>query len=91
MISRRAAFFTMLAIALILAGRVLSISVAAIGAGQDICILQIGPDVMHFAGYQSDSSDKTFCENIPATGETIFVFDYEQPELREMATDFRIV
>lgn len=58
---------------------------------EDACVLKIGPDFMYFAGYQPGASRKRFCEEIPATGDTIFVFDYAQPEMRDMTADFRIV
>lgn len=58
---------------------------------ENACVLRIGPDFMYFAGYQPGASRKAFCEEIPTTGDTIFVFDYAQPEMREMTADFRIV
>lgn len=59
---------------------------------QEQCRLFVGPDVMNFAGYQPDSSSKReFCEDIPTTGRTIMVLDAEQPELRSMPVEIRIV
>ncbi len=59
---------------------------------QDVCALKIGPDVMYFSGYQPAAAQrKRFCEDVPATGETIFAMDFAQDEMREMKTDFRIV
>lgn len=58
---------------------------------QSACLLQVGPDFMYFSGYQPAASRSRFCEDIPATGETIFVLDYAQNEMREMSTDFRII
>jgi len=63
----------------------------AVGFEQDACVLKIGPDFMYFTGYQPATSHKKFCEDIPSTGDTIFVLDYAQDEMREMRTDFRIV
>lgn len=58
---------------------------------ENACVLKVGPDFMYFAGYQPAASRKKFCEDIPTTGDTIFVLDYAQQEMREMTTDFRIV
>ncbi len=58
---------------------------------QSACLLKIGPDFMYFSGYQPAASARKFCEDIPETGETFFVLDYAQPEMREMSADFRIV
>lgn len=55
------------------------------------CLLKVGPDFMYFSGYQPEASRNRFCEDIPATGDTIFVLDYGQDEMRDMSTDFRIV
>jgi len=63
----------------------------AVGYEQDACVLKIGPDFMYFTGYQPAVSHKKFCEDIPATGEAIFVLDYAQDEMREMSTAVRIV
>lgn len=62
-----------------------------LGPDHDACILKIGPDLMHFAGYQPGVTKRKFCEDAPQLGETIFVFDYVEPELREMKADFRIL
>ncbi len=58
---------------------------------QEACVLRVGPDFMYFTGYQPAASRKKFCEDIPTTGDTIFVLDYAQDEMRAMTTDFRIV
>jgi hypothetical protein len=59
---------------------------------QDVCTLKIGPDFMYFSGYQPAAvARKRFCEDVPATGETIFAMDFAQEEMREMKTDVRIV
>ena len=55
------------------------------------CLLKVGPDFMYFSGYQPEASRNRFCEEIPATGDTIFVLDYGQDEMRGMSTDFRII
>jgi hypothetical protein len=59
---------------------------------RDGCILAIGPEIIYFAGYQpSGKPQRKFCEDAPHVGETIFVFDYATPELREMKAGFRIL
>jgi hypothetical protein len=63
----------------------------AMGYEQNVCVLKVGPDFMYFTGYQPAAAKNKFCEDIPSVGETIFVFDYAQDEMREMKTDFRIV
>ncbi len=63
----------------------------AMGYDQDQCVLKIGPDFFYFSGYQQGSARRKFCEDVPAIGETTFVFDYGQDELRQMKTDFRIL
>lgn len=55
------------------------------------CLLKVGPDFMYFSGYQPEASRNRFCEDIPTTGDTIFVLDYGQDEMRGMSTDFRII
>ncbi|WP_036292374.1 hypothetical protein [Methylosinus sp. PW1] len=59
---------------------------------KDSCVLKIGPEIIYFAGYQPGAAQqKKFCEDAPQSGETIFVFDYAAPELREMKAGFRIL
>jgi hypothetical protein len=62
-----------------------------LGAAEGRCRLFIGPDWMNFTGYLPDSSKNEFCEDIPATGHMIMTLDAEQPELREMPIEIRIV
>jgi hypothetical protein len=57
----------------------------------DICTLKLGPELVYFAGYQPNSSHRRFCEDAPDVGQTIFVFDFGAPELREMKAGFRIL
>jgi hypothetical protein len=63
----------------------------ALGYDQDQCVLKIGPDFFYFSAYQFGNSPKKFCEDVPEVGETTFVFDFGQDELREMKADFRIM
>jgi hypothetical protein len=62
-----------------------------LGFDRDQCVLKVGPDLMYFTGYQPNSEERKFCEDPPKVGKTIFVFDFAEPELREMKADFRIL
>lgn len=58
----------------------------------DMCKLRIGIFNMHFAGYQPQANgNKEFCEDIPATGDTIIVMDAIEPALRELPIEVRII
>ena len=63
----------------------------ALGYDQEMCVLKIGPDFLYFSGYQFAASQRKFCEDIPATGDTTLVFDLAQDELRQMKLDFKIL
>lgn len=59
---------------------------------EDMCKLTIGPYMMHFTGYQPNSSkEKEFCEDIPATGRTIIALDYIEEALRPLPTEVRVI
>lgn len=59
---------------------------------EDMCKLTVGPYMMHFTGYQPTSTqEKQFCEDIPATGETVVVLDYIEQDLRALPTEVRII
>jgi hypothetical protein len=48
--------------------------------------------MMHFSGYQPENTQqKQFCEDIPATGQTIVVLDYIEQELRTLPAEVRII
>lgn len=57
----------------------------------DVCVMRIGPSIVHFTGYQPTHSYKEFCEDIPYTGPTIIVLDLVDSDLRLMATEVRVV
>ena len=58
----------------------------------DFCKLTIGPDLMHFTGYQPDAtSEREFCEDIPSTGRTVIVLDYLDEKLRDLPVEVRII
>ena len=59
---------------------------------EDMCKLTVGPYMMHFTGYQPDSTrEKEFCEDIPGTGHTVVVLDYIEQELRSLPTEVRVI
>jgi hypothetical protein len=56
------------------------------------CMIEIGLYTAHFTVYQSDTSgDEEFCEDLPDTGETLFVLDYLHGSMKEVPVDFRII
>ena len=58
----------------------------------DMCKLTVGPYMMHFTGYQPNSSkEKEFCEDIPATGYTVVALDYIEDALRPLPTEVRVI
>ena len=63
----------------------------AMSREHEVCVLKVGPDFMYFSGYQLAAPQEKFCEDVPQTGETTFVFDYAQDEMRQMKADFRII
>jgi len=83
------------ACAVFAAGALLSTQAYAHGGlsmAEDMCKLTIGPYMMHFSGYQPESTQqKQFCEDIPATGQTIVVLDYIEQELRTLPAEVRII
>jgi hypothetical protein len=59
---------------------------------RDTCKLRIGSYVMHFTGYQPDSSAaREFCEDIPEIGRTVIVLDYLDDALRDLPVEVRII
>jgi len=71
---------------------------------RDRCLVQIGPYLMSYNGYQPQSQPSgPFCIDLPAAGHTLIILDVEQKsgamdqtsdyynELRDMAIDFRII
>jgi hypothetical protein len=55
------------------------------------CIMRIGPDMMYFTGYQPQSSREEFCDDIPNAGQMVVALDMQEKELRDMATEIRII
>ena len=58
----------------------------------DICIIRIGFYRAHFKMYLPRSKGhQEYCEDIPGTGETVFVMEYEHSGLGDVPVDFRII
>jgi hypothetical protein len=58
----------------------------------DLCIIRVGYYRAHFKIYlpQSEGS-REFCEDIPGTGDTVFVMEYQHSGLGDVPIDFRII
>lgn len=80
---------------LICLSSLLPLPVAAHGSvtpEDDLCIIRIGYYRAHFKIYLPRSyGHKEYCEDIPGTGETVFVMEYEHSGLGEVPIDFRII
>lgn len=58
----------------------------------DICIIRIGYYKAHFKIYlPATHAHEEYCEDIPGTGETVFVMEYEHSGLGDVPIDFRII
>jgi hypothetical protein len=58
----------------------------------DVCVIWIDFYSAHFTAYQPErSGNEQFCQDLPNTGETIFVLDYLHQSLKEVPVDFRII
>lgn len=58
----------------------------------DVCIIWIDFYSAHFTAYQPNTSGNTqFCQELPDTGETIFVLDYLHQSLKEVPVELRII
>ncbi len=64
-----------------------------LSADADTCVLRFpGTSYkMHFTGYQPNSQQREFCEDIPERGTTIVAIDYFSPELRRMEVELRVI
>ena len=58
----------------------------------DLCAIQIGYFKAHFKIYLPESREHDeFCEDLPASGEAVFVMEYIHPGLGDIPIDFRII
>lgn len=58
----------------------------------DLCIIKIGFYSAHFKIYQPRTREhQDYCEDLPDTGETVFVMEYTYGDLGQVPVDFRII
>jgi len=58
----------------------------------DLCIIRIGYYRAHFKIYlPRTKGHNEYCEDLPESGETVFVMEYEHSGLAEVPIDFRII
>ncbi|MEM9208059.1 MAG: FixH family protein [Pseudomonadota bacterium] len=58
----------------------------------DLCAIQIGYYKAHFKIYLPRTRQhRDYCEDLPGTGESVFVMEYLHPGLGEIPVDFRII
>jgi len=58
----------------------------------DLCIIRIGYYRAHFKIYLPRTNEHDeYCEDVPGTGETVFVMEYEHSGLGSVPIDFRII
>jgi hypothetical protein len=69
-----------------------SIAHGSVSPDDDLCIIKIGFYRAHFKIYLPQSRGHSeFCEDIPETGEAIFIMEYEHRGLGDTPIDFRVI
>ena len=59
---------------------------------EDICLIKVGFYQAHFTIFQPETRQhEQFCEDLPDTGDAVFVLEYLHDGLEQMAVDFRII
>ena len=59
---------------------------------EDLCVINIGYFQAHFKIYVPQERERQeFCEDIPVTGESVFVMEYLHTGLSEASIDFRVI
>lgn len=59
---------------------------------EDLCVINIGYLQAHFKIYvPQEHQRREFCEDIPSTGDSLFVMEYLHPGLDEASIDFRVI
>jgi len=84
---------------LLISGLALAVSICVevqAGGGlvlrNDACIFEIDFYSAHFTAYQpATRGNEQFCQELPDTGETIFVLDYLHPSLKQVPVSLRII
>ncbi len=70
----------------------LSYGHGSVTADSDLCIIKIGFYSAHFKIYQPRTREhKDYCEDLPDSGETVFVMEYTYGDLGEVPVDFRVI
>ncbi|ARN82782.1 hypothetical protein [Methylocystis bryophila] len=57
----------------------------------NMCMVMFGYDMIHITSYLPGMSRSEYCEEIPATGKVIMVFDIENPRFRDLPIEIRII
>ncbi len=57
----------------------------------NMCMVMFGYDMIHITAYLPGKSRSEFCEEIPATGKVIMVFDIENPRFRDLPIEIRVI
>ncbi len=58
----------------------------------DLCIIRIGYYRAHFKIYLPQTREHNeYCEDIPGTGEAVFIMEYEHSGLGDVPIDFRVI
>ncbi len=57
----------------------------------NMCMVMFGYDMIHITAYLPNKSRSEFCEEIPATGKVIMVFDIANPKFRDLPIEIRII
>jgi hypothetical protein len=57
----------------------------------NMCMVMFGYDMIHITSYLPGKSRSEYCEEIPATGKVIMVFDIENPHFRDLPIEIRII
>ena len=69
-----------------------SLAHGSVTPDEDLCIIQIGYYRAHFKIYLPlRKGHEEYCEDLPGTGESVFVMEYEHSGLGDVPVDFRII
>lgn len=64
----------------------------SVTAEGDLCLIRIGFYTAHFKVFQPQrSAEREYCEDLPASGESVFVMDYVHQGLSDVPIEFRII
>jgi hypothetical protein len=57
----------------------------------NMCMVMYGYDMIHITAYLPGQSRSEFCQEIPSSGKIILAFDIENPKLRDVPLEVRII